>query len=120
MLPVLLAAPALAQVPAPAPPTTAAPSAVAQGSLRFTVVNAGREPIVSVQASPVTDQGWGANLIGRVQIPAGSALAVTPRERNTCLFDLRVTWADGRQVERRRENFCGTSRIYRLDEAQGR
>lgn len=118
-LPLLLAlaaAPAWAQAPAPPP---AAP-AVPQSPVRFLVFNTGREPIVSVQASPVTDQNWGVNLIGRVQIPPGSALAITPRERTTCLFDLRVTWADGRQVERRQENFCGMSRVYRLDGTQGR
>ena len=37
------------------------------------------------------------------------------RERDTCLFDLRIVWADGREEERRRENFCGENRVYRTD-----
>lgn len=117
LLALLAAAPALAQAPAaPAPPAPA----LQQSPVRFVVFNTGREAIVSVQASPVTDRDWGQNLIGRVHIPPGAALAIMPRDRSTCLFDMRVTWADGRQIERRRENFCGVSRVYRLDGAQGR
>lgn len=130
LLAALAAAPAQAQapappptggVPAPVPPPPAAPAPTAgQTAQRFLVFNTGQSPIVSVQASPVTDQNWGTNLIGRVNIPTGSALAITPRDRGTCLFDMRVVWADGRQVERRRENFCGLSRVFRLDGTQGR
>lgn len=87
---------------------------------RFLVVNAGQQTITGVQASPVTDSNWGENLIGRVYIPAGATLAVTPRERDTCLFDLRITWADGRRDERRRENFCGQNRTFRVDGSTAR
>lgn len=83
--------------------------------LRFTVINVGREPIVGVHASPVTDTNWGSNLLGRIHIPPGSTIAVSPRERDTCLFDLRIVWNDGREEERRRENFCGQNRVYRTD-----
>jgi len=102
-------------MPAFGQPNTPAPAPGQQVPARFHVVNAGREPIVAVSASPVTDTSWGPNLIGRVYIPPGSSLAITPRERNTCLFDLRISWADGRHEERRRENFCGASRTYRVD-----
>ncbi|HYF08847.1 MAG TPA: hypothetical protein VD970_14585 [Acetobacteraceae bacterium] len=94
--------------------------AIAQGQpppLRFHVVNAGNEPITAVHASPVTDSHWGDNLIGRVHIPPGSGLAISTRERDTCLFDLRIVWASGRNEDRRRENFCGSSRVFRVDGA---
>ena len=42
-------------------------------------------------------------------------LRVFEEPRDTCLFDLRIVWADGRAEERRRENFCGSSRTYRMD-----
>jgi len=87
---------------------------------RFLVVNAGSQMITLVQASPVTDSNWGENLIGRIYIPPGATLAVSPRERDTCLFDLRITWADGRRDERRRENFCGQNRIFRVDGSTAR
>lgn len=91
-----------------------------QAPSRFFVVNAGQLVITSVQASPVTDSNWGTNLLGRVQIPPGSTIAVSTRERNTCQFDLRITWSDGRHDERRRENFCGQSRVFRVDGSTAR
>ena len=83
--------------------------------LRFHIANAGQQAIIAVHASPITDTNWGLNLIGRIHIPPGSNIAVSSRERDTCLFDLRIVWADGREEVRRRENFCGTSRVYRWD-----
>ncbi len=101
LLTALLPAPALGQSQPP--------------PLRFHIGNGGQQAIIAVHASPIADTNWGLNLIGRIHIPPGSSIAVSVRERDTCLFDLRIVWADGRGEERRRENFCGQSRVYRWD-----
>lgn len=100
-----------------------APQAFAQGQpppLRFHIANMGTDAIIEVRASRVSDSSWGSNLIGRVLIPPGSTLAISTRERDTCLFDIRIVWSDGRADERRNENLCGTSRVYRVDGSAAR
>jgi len=78
------------------------------------LLNQGPDTVVSVQCAPSTEQRWGANMIGRVQLPAGNSLHITPRERTTCRFDLRIVWAGGHEEERRGEDLCQPNRVYRV------
>lgn len=96
----LAAAPALAQQgPRPRP---------------FVLMNQGPGTIVGVEASPAGQGQYGANLIGRVELPPGNALHITPPSGSACLSDLRIRWSDGRNEDRPREDLCQPQRVLRL------
>jgi hypothetical protein len=60
---------------------------------------------------------YGPALIGRVELPAGSALHLTPPARMECRADLRIRFEDGRTDERAGEDFCRTQHIIRVSAA---
>lgn len=72
----------------------------------FTLMNAGSAPVVAVELSPSGESRFGASLIGRVELPPGSALHLTPPAGTPCLADLRIRWGDGRVEQRPREDLC--------------
>ena len=53
----------------------------------------------------------------RIELPAGSALHLTPPARFDCLADLRVRFADGRVEEHAREDLCQAQRVLRVPSA---
>ena len=77
-------------------------------------MNQGPGVIVAVEISPAGQGQYGANLIGRVELPPGNALHITPPARSACLNDLRIRWLDGRSQDRPREDFCQPRRVLRL------
>ena len=96
----LLAAPAAAQQePRPRP---------------FTLMNLGPQTITAVELSPAGQGRYGASLIGRVELPPGNALHLTPPRDAACLADLRIRWSGGRSEERRREDLCEARQPLRL------
>ena len=96
----LRAAPAAAQPEARPPP--------------FMLMNLGPETITAVELSPAGEGRYGPSLIGRVELPPGNALHLTPPRDTACLNDLRVRWSGGRSEERRREDLCEARRLLRL------
>jgi hypothetical protein len=78
------------------------------------LMNAGAAPVVAVEISPSGAQRFGTSLIGRVELPPGNALHLTPPAGSPCLNDLRIRWADGRVEERAREDLCHPQRMIRL------
>ena len=96
----LAAAPALAQQdPRPRP---------------FMLMNLGPAGIVAVEISPAGEGQYGPSLIGRVELPPGNALHLTPPSRSPCVNDLRIRWSDGRAEQRAREDLCQAQRVLRL------
>jgi hypothetical protein len=96
----LLAAPAAAQ--RDARPTT------------FMLVNMGPATVLAVEMSPAGQAQFSASLIGRVELPPGNALHLTPPGGSPCLNDLRIRWSDGHVEERAREDLCQPQRMIRL------
>ncbi|MBR0672199.1 hypothetical protein [Neoroseomonas soli] len=78
------------------------------------LMNLGPADIIAVEMSPAGEAQYGASLIGRVELPPGNALHITPPSRNPCMNDLRIRWSDGRTEERAREDFCQPQRVLRL------
>ena len=81
------------------------------------LMNVGPQPIVSVEASAAGLGQYGASLIGRVELPAGNALHVTPPSRLPCRADLRIRFADGQVEDRAGEDLCQAQRILRISSA---
>ena len=83
----------------------------------FMLMNLGPAPVVGVELSPTGEQRYGPSLLGRVELPAGSALHLTPPSRFDCVADLRIRFADGRVEERPREDLCQAQRVLRVPSA---
>lgn len=80
----------------------------------FMLMNQGPGTVVALELSPAGQGRFSASLIGRVELPPGNALHVTPPAGSGCLNDLRIRWSDGRAEERLREDLCQAQRILRL------
>lgn len=80
-------------------------------------MNAGSAAVVAVEMMPSGQAGVGVSLIGRIELPPGNALVVTPPPRSPCVNDLRIRWSDGRVEERAREDLCQPHHTIRLTPA---
>lgn len=78
------------------------------------LMNQGPGTIVAVEISPAGQARFGSSLIGRVELPPGNALHLTPPSGSACLNDLRIRWSDGRSEERAREDLCQAQRVLRV------
>jgi len=85
-----------------------------EGARPFTLFNAGPGIVAAVEISPAGQGRHGASLIGRVALPAGSALHITPPRGTPCLADLRIRWSDGRSEERAGLDLCRPQRAIRI------
>lgn len=92
-------------------PAAAEPAGQAQP---FTLTNLGPGIITAVALSPAGQGRFGASLIGRVELPPGQSLHLTPPRDTACLNDLRIGWADGRAEERAGEDLCQPHRVLRI------
>jgi hypothetical protein len=81
------------------------------------LMNVGPEAVVGVEISAAGQGQYGPSLIGRIALPAGSALHLTPPSRLDCLADLRIRFADGRVEEHAREDLCQAQRVLRVPSA---
>ena len=82
----------------------------------FTLVNRTSGVIHELFATPAGLGNWGQNrLDGRngnpTSIAPGASYAVRHRADNTCNFDLRVVFADGKAEERKGVNVCATEEV---------
>lgn len=89
-------------------------SAQDQQARPFMLMNAGPGIVVSVELSAVGQGRYGPSLIGRIELPAGNALHLTPPSRSDCLADVRIRFADGRVEERPSEDFCQAPHVLRV------
>lgn len=80
----------------------------------FMVMNQGPGTVVALELSPAGQARFGPSLIGRVELPPGNGLHVTPPAGSTCLSDLRIRWLDGRAEERARADICQARTMLRV------
>lgn len=80
----------------------------------FTLINLGPGIITAVMLSPAGEGRFGDSLIGRVALPPGQSLHLTPPRGTACRADLRIRWADGRTEERAGEDLCRPHRVLRI------
>ena len=90
--PLLAAWPALAQNGAPNP--------------SFTLANRGNQPIMELYATAAGVANWGPDRMARFSLPPGMTIPIRLPADGSCLYDIRVVYADGSPEERRRLNTC--------------
>jgi hypothetical protein len=77
---------------------------------RVTVENLSSQSIYYLYASPQTSGDWEEDLLGSGTIPAGSSkVANIDNGTNECIYDLKVKFADGREVIQWKVNVCAVS-----------
>lgn len=69
-------------------------------------MNLGPAAVTAVELSAAGTAAFGPSLIGRVELPPGHALHLTPPAAHGCLADLRIRFADGRVEDRARLDLC--------------
>jgi hypothetical protein len=76
----------------------------------FRLVNRDPAAVHEIYVSSSGSRAWGADRLGQdVLIPGRFARIGLPAGQ--CLHDIRVVFADGRAVERRRVDTCTTSQV---------
>ncbi|GAC1347239.1 MAG: hypothetical protein NVSMB18_31650 [Acetobacteraceae bacterium] len=93
---------------APANPPGGGSGQQATSDPSFRLINRGRSEVNEVFATPVGTESWGADRLGDDTVPAGSSKVIR-LPMGTCIYDLRVVFADGEATERRRVNLCATT-----------
>jgi len=78
------------------------------------LMNQGPGTIVAVELSPAGNQRFGSSLLGRVELPAGNALHLTPPRDMPCRCDLRIRWSNGAVESRGGEDLCRAQRVITL------
>lgn len=77
----------------------------------FNLVNRSGQVINEIYASPVTDQNWGQDRLGRNVLANGRNFAVRMRQGAGCRTDIRVVYADSRAEERRDVDTCQNNEV---------
>jgi len=92
--------------------TAASGAALAQGNPSFNVINKSGQAIRELFATPAGDANYGrSRLNGRPIAPGGTQVIRLPAGTN-CIYDIRITYADGRNEDHRAMNTCrGTDLI---------
>ncbi len=68
--------------------------------------NRAARPVTEVYMTPAGLTNWGQNRLGQDRLlPDGTRLFTLPRD-GSCIFDLRVVFADGKALEKKRANLC--------------
>jgi hypothetical protein len=76
----------------------------------FRLINRDPAAVHQIFVSPAGTRAWGADRLGQdVLIPGRFARIGLPA--GPCLHDIRVVFADGRAVERRRVDTCAMSQM---------
>ncbi len=75
---------------------------------RIAVLNRSGSPLIAVVASaPPLTPAWTANLLGSVPIASGATTVIAlPGQPANCLYDLKVTFANGRSLLSSQFNVC--------------
>ena len=92
--------------------TTAPVMALAQGNPSFNVINKSGMPIRELFATPAGDANYGRSRLNGRTIPAGGAQVIRLPAGINCIYDIRITYSDGRNEDHREVNTCrGTDLI---------
>jgi hypothetical protein len=100
---VLLAAPAHANRPDPAP----APL----GERALTVLNHGSRSINELYVSPQTAEQWGEDWLGERTLEPGAVFRVRLGRTHACVFDVKIIYDDASREEQRGVNLCRTHQL---------
>ena len=84
----------------------AAGSQAAGNDPSFQFVNGSDVLVNELYVSLSTDTNWGADRLGQGTLAPGAAAAVRLPVGKACTVDIRVVYADGRALERRRVETC--------------
>ncbi|MDN3567175.1 Tat pathway signal protein [Paeniroseomonas aquatica] len=76
------------------------------GDPSFQFVNATGVVVNELYVSLSTDTGWGRDRLGQGTLAPGAGLPVSLPAGKVCTVDIRVVYADGRALERRRVETC--------------
>ncbi len=71
----------------------------------FRIVNRGRRAVTGVRARQSGSTNWGPDRLGDAMIDVQS-YKVIPLPAGQCLWDVRIVFQDGPDLERRRLNLC--------------
>lgn len=76
------------------------------GDPSFQFVNSSGVVVNELYVSLTTDQNWGRDRLGQGTLPPGASFPVSLPAGKACTVDIRVVYADGRALERRRVETC--------------
>ncbi|SDB28981.1 hypothetical protein [Belnapia rosea] len=76
------------------------------GDPSFQFVNSSGVVVNELYVSLSTDQNWGRDRLGQGTLPPGASFPVSLPAGKVCTVDIRVVYADGRALERRRVETC--------------
>ncbi len=77
----------------------------------FYLINRSNQAINEVYVSPPSSDGWGRDRLGDDKIEPNANTAIRLLADGTCVFDLRVVYADGHDEQRRAVNTCNVDDI---------
>jgi hypothetical protein len=77
----------------------------------FNIVNRGSSPINQAFATPAGMTTWGRDRIANHPIPPGQTAPVRLPADGSCLYDIRVVYANGQSDERRNLNTCNLDNV---------
>ena len=102
------AGPANAQKSFDQPPQVTSPPPASNDTRnpRFTLINDSNQIIDNLNISPVADDSWGEDLLGRLALPPHNRIIAGPTQETGCTFDVRVVYHDKREEVIRRQNLC--------------
>ncbi len=86
-------------------------NASAQGRYEVLIDNWSEVEIASVQMSPTADDCWGDDLLGAYIVDGLGEAIVEPTVQQGCVYDIRVTFVDGRVLMLDEFNLCATAAI---------
>jgi hypothetical protein len=89
----------------------ASPALAQSGDPDFVLVNNSSVQIDILNASPVTDQNWGADRLGNDVVPPGGRYTVRLRSPGVCQWDVRVIYQNRTAEERRNINLCNITEL---------
>ena len=81
------------------------------GNPSFRFVNQGGMVINEVYVSLSTDQNWGPDRLGQNVLAPGASVDIRLPQGRTCTVDIKVVYADGRNVERRGVETCSIEQL---------
>lgn len=77
----------------------------------FNIVNRGSSPINQAFATPAGMTTWGRDRIANHPIPPGQTAPVRLLADGSCIYDIRVVYANGQSDERRNLNTCNLDNV---------
>jgi hypothetical protein len=77
----------------------------------FNIVNRGSSPINKAFATPAGMSTWGRDRLANRPIPPGQTAPVRLPADGSCIYDVRVVYANGQSDERRNLNTCNLDNV---------